>query len=58
MFPGKNYNISLVPHESMEKYFWTQKQDIGPSRRISHVMTYHASKEIVLLFGGVRVTSY
>ena len=36
----------------MEKYFWTQKQDIGPSRRISHVINYHASKEKVLLFGG------
>jgi hypothetical protein len=51
-FQGRIYNISLVPHDLMERYFWTQKQDIGPSPRFNHAMTYHSSKEKVLLFGG------
>ena len=36
----------------MERFFWTQKQDIGPSPRYSHSMCYDSDKEKVLLFGG------
>jgi hypothetical protein len=31
---------------------WTQKQDIGPTGRIFPAMTFDASRERVLLFGG------
>ena len=36
----------------MEKWLWTQKQNIGPSPRYSQVMTYDSAKQRVLLFGG------
>ena len=36
----------------MPPFFWTQKQDIGPSSRTSHGLTYDAARKRVLLFGG------
>jgi hypothetical protein len=36
----------------MPPFFWTQKQDIGPSKRTSHGLTYDAARKRVLLFGG------
>jgi len=39
----------------MERWLWTQKQDIGPSPRSGHTMTYDSEKQKVLLFGGRAV---
>jgi hypothetical protein len=36
----------------MPSFFWTQKQDIGPSGRISHGLTYDGERKRVVLFGG------
>src|SRR5215472_8582453 len=36
----------------MSSFFWTQKQDIGPSNRTSHGLTYDSERERVVLFGG------
>jgi hypothetical protein len=36
----------------MPSFFWTQKQDIGPSSRTSHGLTYDGERERVILFGG------
>ena len=36
----------------MPPIFWTQKQDIGPSRRTEHGLAYDASSERVVVFGG------
>ena len=36
----------------MPPFFWTQKQDIGPSSRTSHGLTYDGARKRVLLFGG------
>ena len=36
----------------MPPIFWTQKQDIGPSARVSHGLTHDAARQRVLLFGG------
>ncbi len=36
----------------MPPFLWTQKQDIGPSSRTSHGLTYDGARKRVLLFGG------
>ena len=36
----------------MPSFFWTQKQDIGPSSRNSHGLTYDGERKRVVLFGG------
>jgi len=36
----------------MARMFWTQKQDIGPSGREVHRMTYDSNRQRVVLFGG------
>ena len=36
----------------MAKVLWTQKQDIGPRPRAGHAMTYDATRQRVVLFGG------
>ena len=36
----------------MPSFFWTQKQDIGPSSRTGHGLTYDGERKRVLLFGG------
>jgi hypothetical protein len=36
----------------MPSFFWTQKQDIGPSSRTSHGLTYDGERKRVVLFGG------
>jgi hypothetical protein len=36
----------------MPSFFWTQKQDIGPSRRTSHALAYDSERTQVVLFGG------
>jgi len=36
----------------MPPIFWTQKQDIGPSRRTRHGLVYDAARDRVVLFGG------
>lgn len=36
----------------MPPLFWTQKQDIGPAKRISHGMAYDLARQRVVLFGG------
>ena len=38
----------------MSSFFWTQKQDIGPSNRTSHGLTYDGERMRVVLFGGDR----
>jgi hypothetical protein len=35
------------------KVLWTQKQDIGPEPRAGHAMVFDASRNVVLLFGGL-----
>jgi hypothetical protein len=37
----------------MAKILWTQRQDMGPSARVSHGMAYDAARQRVVLFGGV-----
>lgn len=32
--------------------FWTQRQDIGPSGRLGHAMTFDGQRRTVILFGG------
>lgn len=36
----------------MLPFFWTQKQDIGPSKRTSHGLAYDQARKRVVLFGG------
>jgi|SRR5882724_3004613 len=36
----------------MPSFFWTQKQDIGPSSRTSHGLTYDSERQRLVLFGG------
>jgi hypothetical protein len=36
----------------MPSFFWTQKQDIGPSSRTRHGLTYDGVRKRVVLFGG------
>jgi hypothetical protein len=36
----------------MPPFLWTQKQDIGPSSRAHHAMTYDPVRQRVVLFGG------
>jgi hypothetical protein len=36
----------------MAKVLWTQKQDMGPRPRVGHAMTYDATRQRVVLFGG------
>lgn len=38
-----------------ERWLWTQKQDVGPSPRSGHVMSYDAARKRVVLFGGQTV---
>jgi hypothetical protein len=42
---------------SMKKFFWTQMEDIGPSRRVGHSMCYDSDKVEILLFGGLTIAS-
>jgi hypothetical protein len=36
----------------MPPFFWTQKQDVGPSSRTNHGLAYDGARQRVLLFGG------
>ncbi|GAA1062084.1 Kelch repeat-containing protein [Agromyces bracchium] len=36
----------------MEKFLWSQRQDVGPSARGGHSLAYHAGRETTILFGG------
>jgi hypothetical protein len=36
----------------MPSFFWTQKQNIGPSSRTSHGLTYDGERKRTVLFGG------
>ena len=36
----------------IERWLWTQKEDIGPNPRAGHAMAYYADRERVVLFGG------
>jgi Galactose oxidase, central domain len=36
----------------MPSFFWTQKQNIGPSSRTSHGLTYDGERKRAVLFGG------
>jgi hypothetical protein len=35
----------------MARYLWTQKEDIGPSARFGHAMTYDSARSRTVLFG-------
>lgn len=37
---------------TMPPIFWSQRQDIGPSPRVGHGMTYDAARQRVVVFGG------
>jgi hypothetical protein len=34
------------------RLLWTQRQDMGPQRRLSHAMTYDSDRKRTMLFGG------
>jgi hypothetical protein len=36
----------------MPRFLWTQKEDIGPSARFGHAMTYDSVRSRTVLFGG------
>jgi hypothetical protein len=36
----------------MSRFLWTQKEDIGPSARFGHAMTYDPVRSRTILFGG------
>ena len=36
----------------MSRFLWTQKEDIGPSARFGHAMTYDAVRSRTILFAG------
>jgi len=36
----------------MSRYLWTQKENIGPSPRVGHAMTYDSARARTILFGG------
>ena len=36
----------------MSRFLWTEKQDIGPTPRAGHAMTYDSGRNRVVLFGG------
>jgi hypothetical protein len=36
----------------MSRFLWTQKEDIGPSARFGHAMTYDTVRSRTILFGG------
>jgi hypothetical protein len=36
----------------MPRFLWTQKQDIGPSARFEHAMTYDSVRSRTIMFGG------
>lgn len=36
----------------MARYLWTQREDIGPSPRVGHAMTYDSTRSQAILFGG------
>jgi hypothetical protein len=36
----------------MSRFLWTQKEDIGPSARFGHAMTYDSVRSRTILFGG------
>jgi hypothetical protein len=40
----------------MERFFWTQREDIGPWPRVGHSMSYDSDKAEVLLFVGGSTT--
>jgi len=40
----------------MARFLWTQKEDIGPSARVGHCLTYDESRGRTLLFGGDPLT--
>ena len=40
----------------MARYLWTQKEDIGPSARFGHAMTYDSVRSRTVLFGGTLFT--
>jgi hypothetical protein len=37
----------------MSRFFWTQKQDMGPWPRGGHALAYDSGRGRVVLFGGV-----
>ena len=37
----------------MSRFLWTQKEDIGPSARFGHAMTYDSVRSRTTLFGGL-----
>jgi hypothetical protein len=36
------------------RMLWSQRQDIGPSPRVGHAITYDSIRERTTLFGGQR----
>jgi hypothetical protein len=36
----------------MPRLLWTQRQDVGPSKRAGHAMAYDSARARVVLFGG------
>ena len=40
----------------MARYLWTQREDIGPSPRVGHAMTYDSARSQTVLFGGDSLT--
>jgi hypothetical protein len=49
--PGVRFLVTWRD-SACQPFFWTQKQDIGPSSRTSHGLTYDGARKRVLLFAG------
>src|SRR5260370_25772114 len=41
-----------VAEAPMSRYLWSQKEDIAPSPRVGHAMTYDSARARTILFGG------
>src|SRR5262245_50198919 len=44
--------VRLGRRGDMARFLWTQKEDIGPSARVGHCLTYDDVRGTTLLFGG------
>jgi hypothetical protein len=40
----------------MSRFLWTQKEDIGPSARFGHAMTFDSERSRTLMFGGSLIS--
>ena len=46
------WEMGAYRRQAMSRFLWTQKEDIGPSARFGHAMTYDLVRSRTVLFGG------